>query len=60
MNWEVIDEDKLETIVGGEYISASSIAALMSILAILIAVYKMYTSTKGKAKIGNDYTFEWS
>ena len=55
-----LSEDEAKMVVGGEYISAQSIMALMSILAILVSVYKMYTSNKGGAKIGNDYSFEWS
>lgn len=53
-------EEEMEKIVGGEYISGLSIMALMSIFAILVSVYKLYSSSKGKAKIGNDYTFEWA
>ena len=55
-----LSDKEARLIVGGEYISAESIMALMSILAILVAVYKMYTSNKGGVKIGNDYSFEWS
>ena len=58
--FEKLTDIEAESIVGGEYISAGSIMALMSILAILVAAYKMYTSTKGGLKIGNDYSFEWS
>ena len=53
-------EDEMEEIRGGEYISGLSIAALLSILTILVTVYKIYSSNKGKAKIGNDYSFEWA
>lgn len=55
-----INDVEMESIIGGEYITAGSIMALMSILAILVSIYKMYTSSKGGAKIGNDYSFEWS
>lgn len=57
---EKLSFEQMELIVGGEYISAQGIMALMSVLAILVSVYKMYRSSKGGAKIGNDYSFEWS
>ena len=40
--------------------SASTIVAYLTLFAVLVAVYKIYNSTKGKAKFGNDFTFEWS
>lgn len=55
-----LSEEEMEEIRGGEYISGLSIAALLSILTILVTVYKVYSSNKGKAKIGNDYSFEWA
>lgn len=60
MNWDVVSESELSSIVGGEYITAASIMALMSILAILVACFKMYNSSKGKATLGPNYSFEWS
>jgi len=60
MNWEIVGEGELSSICGGEYMSAASIMALMSVLAILVACYKMYTSSKGKATLGPNYSFEWS
>ena len=60
MNMEVMSETEMMEICGGEYISAASIMALMSILAILVACYKMYNSSKGKATLGSNYSFEWS
>jgi hypothetical protein len=33
---------------------------IVTLFAVLVAVYKIYNSTKGKAKFGNDFTFEWS
>ena len=60
MTWEIVKEKELETICGGEYMSAASIMALMSILAILVACYKMYSSSKGKATLGPNYSFEWA
>lgn len=55
-----LSEEELETIVGGEFMSASTIVAYLTLFAVLVAVYKIYNSTKGKAKFGNDFTFEWS
>lgn len=60
MDLEEMEERELSSICGGEYISAASIMALMSVLAILVACYKMYTSTKGKATLGPSYSFEWA
>lgn len=60
MNLEMVSEMELTSISGGEYISAASIMALMSILAILVACFKMYHSSKGKATLGPNYSFEWS
>ena len=55
-----IDEEKLETIVGGNFLPELSMTVLLTALAVIVAVYKMYTSSSGKAKIGNDFTFEWA
>ena len=57
---EKVEESELESIVGGEFISPSGIVVLLTTLAALVAIYKMTYSNKGKAKIGNDFTFEWS
>ena len=58
--FEELSEQELELLVGGEFISVTGITAYLTLFAVLIAVYKIYNSTKGKAKIGNDYSFEWS
>ena len=58
--YKALNEQEMANIIGGEYISAEGIMALMSVLAILVSIYKMYTSTKGGAKIGSNYSFEWS
>ena len=55
-----ISDEELENIIGGEFMSASMIMAYLTLFATLVAVYKIYNSTKGKAKFGNDFTFEWS
>lgn len=60
MSFEMVGESELSSICGGEYISAATIMALMSVLAILVACYKMYNSSKGKATLGPNYSFEWS
>ena len=57
---EEIEDSRLETIVGGENFSVEGMMALLSVLAILVSIYKLYVSTKGKTKIGNSYSFEWS
>ena len=57
---EKLTDQEKEVIVGGEYITAQSIMALMSVLALLVSIYKIYASSKGQAKIGNDYSFEWA
>ena len=54
-----LSEYEMENIVGGEWFSAELMATLISVFAILIAVYKMAASKKGGAKIGNDYNFYW-
>lgn len=55
-----INELEAEHIIGGEFISGSGILVCLTVLATLVAIYKMTYSNKGKAKIGNDFTFEWS
>ena len=55
-----VDDAVLETIIGGEYFDGlTMVAGLATLLAILISIYKIYASSKGKTKIGNDFTFEW-
>lgn len=56
----LIEEKASDNIIGGEIFSDTSLLVLGAVFAILIAVYKMYTSTSGKAKFGNNYAFEWS
>ena len=60
MTWDVVSEAELSCICGGEYITATTIMALMSVLAILVACYKMFHSSKGKATLGPSYSFEWA
>lgn len=60
MKLEVISESELENIRAGSYYDVTLLMGLFSALAILVSVYKLYASSRGKAKIGNDYTFEWS
>ena len=60
MKWEIINETEMSNIVGGAVLTAGTIMALMSVLAILVACYKMYHSSKGKATLGSNYSFEWA
>ena len=60
MKLEVIDEQNLEEIRGGYHFDLSLYLGMISIMALLVSVYKIYASSKGKTKIGNDFTFEWS
>ena len=60
MKWEIMNEAEMSSIVGGAVLTAGTIMALMSVLAILVACYKMYHSSKGKATLGPNYSFEWS
>ena len=60
MKWELLADEKLDSIVGGEYITAAGVMALVSVMAMLIAAYKIYLSSKGKATFPNGYSFEWS
>ena len=60
MQYEIISEEELENIVGGAlFDDLTMVSAIVTIIATLVAIYKIYMSTKGKAKIGNDFTFEW-
>ena len=56
-----MSQQEMENIVGGggEWLSAELVTIFVSVLAILVAVYKMSASTKGGVKIGNDYNFYW-
>ena len=60
MSLEIISDSKLDEIVGGQPFDLSLYLGMVSVIAILVAVYKVYASTKGKTKIGNDFSFEWS
>ncbi len=60
MALEIIRDKELEEIRGGQPFDLSLYLGMMSIIALLVAVYKVYASSKGKTKIGNDFTFEWS
>ena len=60
MRLEVLSDNTLEEVRVGAYYDVTLLMGLVSVLAILISVYKLYASSKGKARFGNDYTFEWS
>lgn len=60
MHLKKVSEEELTSICGGEVITAATIMALMSVLAVLVACYKMYFSSKGKATLGPSYSFEWA
>lgn len=60
MKFEIVKEEELEKIMAGLlFDDLTMVSAIVTILATLVAIYKIYASSKGKAKIGNDYTFEW-
>ena len=52
--------DETNKIIGGEFITGNGILVCLTILAVFVAIYKITYSQKGKAKIGNDFSFEWS
>ena len=56
MSFELVKDEELEKINAGLLFDDLTIVTIM---ATLVAIYKIYASTKGKAKIGSDYTFEW-
>lgn len=56
-----MSEEEMEKVIGGggEWFSAELMTILISVFAILVAVYKMSASKKGGLKVGNDYDFYW-
>ena len=60
MDFEIVKDEELDSIRAGLlFDDLTMVSAIVTILATLVAIYKIYASTKGKAKIGNDFTFEW-
>lgn len=55
-----LNEVELENIKGGNIADGTMYITIITALVVLVSLYKIYSSTKGKTKIGNDYTFEWS
>ena len=60
MGLEVIPDEELYSIVGGEIFDTELFLGFVSIIAILVAILKLYLSREGKLNIGKDYGFEWS
>ena len=57
---EMIPDKDLDNIIGGEIFDIQLFMGFVSILAVIVAVLKLYMSDEGKVNIGKDYGFEWS
>ena len=60
MNFKQIPDEELKDIVGGEIFDVQLFMGFVSVLAVVVAILKLYMSEKGKINIGKDYGFEWS
>ena len=60
MGLEIIPDEELRNIVGGEIFDTELFLGFVSIVAILIGILKLYLSEEGKLNFGKDYGFEWS
>lgn len=60
MMFYLLSDNECDTINGGNIADGSVYVMVLTALAVLVSIYKLYTSSKGKFKYGNDYSFEWS
>ena len=60
MLFEEISDKELKSIIGGEVFDIQLFIGFVSVLAVVVAILKLYMSDKGKVNIGKDYGFEWS
>ena len=56
---QLLSDDELKNIVGGVIPGLSSVIAIGAIGILLIAIYKLYQSSKGEVNLGGGIGFEW-
>ena len=59
MNYEIISESEMKSIIGGSVAQLSTVLAVGAIALITITVFKLYQSSKGKSSFGSGFEFEW-
>jgi hypothetical protein len=56
---QLIPEEELSLIIGGEPVSLAAVMAVMIIAISTVIVYRLFMSSQGKAQIPGGFTFEW-
>lgn len=60
MIFEELEDNQLELIVGGSIYDMEMYMGIFCAIATLVAIFKIYASSKGKFSVGKDYSFEWA
>lgn len=55
-----LSDEELKNIRGGEVFDTELFMGFVAILAVIVAILKLYFAEEGKVNIGKDYGFEWS
>ncbi len=54
-----LSESELDNIHVGEGVTLAAIMAILALSVVMTLVYKMYTSSEGKASIPGGWSFQW-
>ena len=60
MNYEILDDQELESCVSGEAITLTAVMAILATAVIAVVAYRLFMSKKGTATVPGGWKFSWN
>lgn len=60
MKYQILSDEEMSTIKGGEAISIAAVMAVLCSAVIAVVVYRLFMSQKGSAAVPGGWKFTWN